>query len=133
MCLQQFLKLRANEKGFSFVEIIVAMVIMGMVLIPMFSMFDFGIRIQKYGEQDLVALNICQSKMEGILSSYFRNEGKLLIPNTTTEVVYQGQAYTVVSMVEVPNSRVQQVTVFVTYNSISKEKNVHLTTKVVEY
>lgn len=123
-----------GEQGFSFVELMVAIVIMGIAVIPMFSLFDFGLRTQVHGEQELVALNLAQSKLEELLAEYYENDYKLLLPaRTTSDTAIQGQIYQLTSSVAIPSGNVQELSVEVTFKTFGREKNVQLTTRVVEY
>jgi Tfp pilus assembly protein FimT len=133
MFLRRVHKATNNEWGFSFVELMIAVTLMGLVLIPMFNMFDFGLRTQVRGEQDLIALNLCQSRLESLLAEYYEHDCKLLTPMSTTDTIYLGQNYTIISTAHVPNGRIQQLNVKVAYKLFGQEKTITLTTRVVEY
>lgn len=123
-----------GEQGFSFVELMIAIVIMVTALIPLFSLFDYGFRMQTLGEQEQIALNLAQSKLEELLAEYFLNDHKLLVPQRSiTEAVIRGQKYIFLSIIATPRGSVQEMSVEVSYKAFSRTKNVRLITRVVEY
>jgi prepilin-type N-terminal cleavage/methylation domain-containing protein len=126
-------RIKHNEQGFSLVELMIAVTILGLILIPMLSMFDFGLKSQLKGEVDLVALSLGQSRLEALLAEYYQNDYKLLDPQTTSETVELGHKYTITSTAAVPSGRLQQLTVNISYVVFGQSKNIQLITRVVEY
>lgn len=53
-----------NQKGMTYVEVLVSMVIISIALIPMFYMFDFGTKLTFFASDETEALNFAQTKIE---------------------------------------------------------------------
>lgn len=110
----------------------IAVTLLGLVLIPMLSILDFGLKNQLRGEMDLVALSLGQSRLESLLADYYHNGCKLLNPQTTNETIDLGQKYIITSTIAVPDGRLQQLTVNISYEVLGQAKSIQLITRVVE-
>ncbi|WP_227765945.1 type IV pilus modification PilV family protein [Zhaonella formicivorans] len=124
-----FRQVLKEERGFTLVELMIAVIIMSVALIPMFSMFDFAVKSQQQGEMELHALYLSQGKMEELLADYYQNKA-FLTPEAKSEQI---NGYTVSTYIGVPSGNLQEIQVAVSYTFHGKQKKVSLTTKVVEY
>lgn len=115
-----------NNKGFSLIELMIAIVIISIALIPMLNMFDMGASTQKRGELELEALNVAQGEMERLIADFY-NGSSISSSNKTVN------AFNVVTTVNDSGTNLKQINVLVNYNFNGNNKTVSLTTKVVRY
>jgi prepilin-type N-terminal cleavage/methylation domain-containing protein len=68
-----FPKLRNNEDGYSLVEVIVAIMILAIAILPMVSMFDAGLRASALGSNYDKARALANEKLEEIKALPYRD------------------------------------------------------------
>jgi prepilin-type N-terminal cleavage/methylation domain-containing protein len=68
-----FCKLLRSESGYSLVEVIVAMMILTVAILPMMSMFDAGLRASNLGSNYDKARALANEKLEEIKALSFRD------------------------------------------------------------
>ncbi|HPZ08904.1 MAG TPA: type II secretion system protein [Candidatus Eremiobacteraeota bacterium] len=56
----------SQERGFSLLEIVIAIALLGMVIIVVCSVFAYGLQAIKKGQQNSAALNIANKKLDEI-------------------------------------------------------------------
>lgn len=73
------LKVFPNEAGFMLMEVLIALLILGIVLIPLLGVFGWGLKMGTGGKEGIVALNLAREKLEEIKSA----------PGTAEEIIAQ--------------------------------------------
>jgi prepilin-type N-terminal cleavage/methylation domain-containing protein len=63
-----FLKNICNKSGYTFIELLVAIAILGLVVTPLLTLFTTGYFLISNARQQTIALNLCRSKLEEVKS-----------------------------------------------------------------
>jgi len=125
---------RRGEKGFTLVEIVVAMAILGISLVLVIELFSGGLRLGRASEEYTVASHLARQKAEEIFLSREIGEG-------TEEGEFEGTSYRwqvevkKVDLVPVtletdyrPPMDLYQIQVKIIWNSGSKERSTRIET-----
>lgn len=116
-----------QHKGFTLLEIMIAIVILGIAIIPMAGMFTTAQLGFVMGSESTVAIGEAQSIIEGYRLQHL--QGQLLTSVARTEIIDQpGYEYTVGVSPEINN--LTEVTVTVYYSIKGKERSLSLVTRM---
>lgn len=100
------LKLVTKTEGLSLIEAILAIGIITIILLFTIQLFPFSLKLSKIGEQNTIAANLAQAKIEEIFSLGYENigvgtiEAKHRLSNNPENPFYQYQRETQVEYVD---------------------------------
>ncbi|KKM10860.1 hypothetical protein SY88_11445 [Clostridiales bacterium PH28_bin88] len=86
------LHLFKDEEGLTLVEVVVAILILGVALVPVMSMFSSGLLVYSKAKEDTIALALAQGKMEELFavpSANLDNEGPQSFPGEFASYAYR--------------------------------------------
>jgi prepilin-type N-terminal cleavage/methylation domain-containing protein len=123
-----------NDRGFTLIEALVAIVLLGIVLASLFAMFSTGIRIQHMAELNGTASDLASDGIETMRARLNANDlASIAEPHTNPETVEPGFERTIeVDQTGSTPNRMWTITSTVTYTVGGAEKSVSYTTVLAE-
>lgn len=123
-----------NEKGFTLIEALVAIVLMGIVLTALFAMFSTGMSIQHAAEMNGIASDLANDGIEMMRARLNANDlASITEPVTNPETVSPGYVRTIdIDLTGSTPNRVWTITSTVTYTVGGGERNVSYQTVLAE-
>jgi len=120
---------KLSKKGFTLIELMVAIAILGIAAIGIFQTFGVGFQAMADAKYRTVATNIAQEKLEEV-----KNSVKVAYPYYSVETqVVSGTSYTVIVVTNSQEDNLEQVYVTVSWHDRQgNEKNVQLETLVYD-
>lgn len=118
-----------SEKGLSMLEVMIAVLLLSVVLVPLIGMYGLSGRIAAEGQQADIATNLAQAKLEELKGSSF--ESLVSVNDPVVFAGYPDYSYTV--EVQEESDYLKQVTVTVYYHQAGEEREVSLTTEKARY
>ena len=112
-------KTKNNERGFSLIEVCVAMVVMMVAGLAVSSLFVFSLQNNVGGSERALAMAVAQEQLERLRSVNFEDT-TLNVGTTNTTINSGGHAYTVVNTItdetnpDGSNKQLRKITVTVT-------------------
>lgn len=124
-----------NGAGFSLLEVMVAVIILGFGLLAIMHLFPIGLKASKISQDTTVASFLAQAKMEEL-----RNTGWNQLSIATTTEPYEDitgylgfKRVTTVDNVETADPGLKRITVEVFYKPYGAERSVKLVTLFTDY
>lgn len=139
--------MKANNKGFTLIEVLVAMGIIMLIAMAFFGINNMSIKVNAKNEKDIQAMNIAQSVMEdvrgyikeGIKSKYIIKEvytgDEKIDLNGYAKVFTEetgNEAYTINIKIDRENVESRLYTIIVKVSSKNSNKNTELVTQIFE-
>jgi prepilin-type N-terminal cleavage/methylation domain-containing protein len=137
-------KLTNYIRGFSLIEIMVAFAILSVSFLAIMASFPFGVSINKEAENNTIAANLAQKKIEEVISSEYVNiavgeiESKHRLASSTADYLYNYQRETTANYLDsnltatTTDTGLKKISTTVYYtNSISKSEKSYNTTTII--
>ncbi len=129
------MKRRMGETGFSLLEVMVAVIILGFGLLAIMHLFPIGLKASKISQDTTVASFLAQAKIEVLKNTGWAQ----LSVGSTTEDYEEITGYpefkrvTTVQNVETADPGLKRITVEVFYKPYGAERSVKLVTLFTDY
>ena len=138
------LKSTNDIHGFSLIEIMVAFAILSVSFLAIMTSFPFGVSINKEAENNTIAANLAQKKIEEVISLEYANiavgeiESKHRLASGASDYLYNYQRETTANYLDsnltstTTDTGLKKISTTVYYtNSISKSEKSYNTTTIV--
>ncbi|MBZ4652740.1 MAG: hypothetical protein JG781_77 [Peptococcaceae bacterium] len=119
-----------NQQGFTLLEIVVSIVILGIALVPMLGMFSTAHFSLKHGNSSTEAVGLAQEIMEDLKLQHLKGIG---LDSSPRQAIAGHPDYSYEVHVNSAGSRLKQVKVTVYYNLAGQERSISLLTKMGEW
>lgn len=119
-----------NQRGFTLLEIMIAIVILGIALIPMAGMFTTAHLSLKQGSESTEALGLAQQIMEEQKAKYLQESSLTGVTRTDSPIRSDCQ-YAVEVLDE--SSRIKSVRVTIYYKVNGQERSLSLVTRMGDW
>lgn len=127
------MKIREKNKGFTLLEILLAIVIVSIGISALIGAYNAGILFSSDIENTDIALNIARQKMEEIKNKNTSFDS-IVDAGPSTDAVFQDFSLEVAtSFVAGTSNEMKQVDVIVTWDAPGGQANITLTTLVADY
>ncbi len=120
-----------KKGGFTLLEVMVAVVILGFGLLAIMHLFPIGLRASKISWDTTVATFLAQQKMEELRDTKYANIGDSL-PTGTFDLPFDNFRWTK-SVSEVESDRLTKVMIEVSYSPYGQGRKVKLVTFIANY
>lgn len=122
-----FIRLKSN-KGFTYIEIMLAIVLLSLIVLPYLNILSEGMRIIKINERKEIALMLAVQQIESLKAERFVN-----LKNKPEEFIHKnnGSKYRIKIDISKVNSEVKRVKVTV-YSEKTTKSGVRLITKITD-
>ncbi len=81
-----------NERGFTLIEVLIAMVILTIAMVSMAELMAITIRMQMMGRNETAAIRLAQSKVDELVAVNFTNASVAVGGSLTTDVATYNDA-----------------------------------------
>lgn len=127
-----------SPTGFSLLEVMVAVIILGFGLLAIMHLFPIGLKASKISQDTTVASFLAQQKIEGLKNETFTGEGFADVTGDTENygsiTGYEGfKRVTTIQTVESTGPKLKRITVEVFYKPYDGERSVKLVTLRTNY
>ncbi len=119
-----------SKSGFSLLEVMVAVVILGFGLLAIMHLFPIGLRASKISQDTTVATFLAQQKMEELRATRYANIGDS--PTGTFDSPFDNFSWTK-SVTVVESDRLSKVMIEVSYSPYGQGRRVKLVTFITDY
>lgn len=132
-----------NKKGFSLIEVMVAMAILSMAFVALSAAFPFGLSVTKAAEGSMTAFYLAQEELEQLNASGYGNiatgtiETKHRLSNDPSSYLYAYQRETSVTYIDgnlsssVSDLGMKKISVTVYYAGSSKTERTYNITTII--
>lgn len=122
--ITKFLKANMDERGFTLIEVVTAMTLIVIALIPIMLMFNTGVRSTDKASYHSVALGLAQERIEQLRDTAYND----LASVTDSSITISGATFNRTVTVTTPESNLKKIVVNVSWTYNSANRSVSLTT-----
>ena len=119
-----------NQQGFTLLEIVISLLILGIALVPMLGMFSTAHLGLNHGNLSTEALGLAQEIMEDLKLQHLKGIG---LDSSPRRAIAGHHDYSYEVHVHSAGSRLKQVKVTVYYSLAGQERSLSLLTKMGEW
>lgn len=80
-------KIVRNKSGYTFIELLIAIAILGLVITPLLTLFSTGYLLINNARQQTIAANLCRSRIEEVKSPGYLSTQELQINESSLPLI----------------------------------------------